>query len=274
MGIRVNKVIGYGVKNLKHDGYTMTDSRVDWDKLFHPDKSERRWERDMNSFRRWLQGKKTQERLLELHLREYPGINDHIRKFREESDIRFLASHLKTVRKNHPSAWMRRPTDCLVHQTEYGLPNVMVALSPDCPDWYRHDDIIDYYEETDRDGPRRYAKPIANGGIYPYCGQMIRFRNPPPGIYKPGTTVPESSEIKTDGLGPVSMPVGSYNRLVGRWSSDLPPMAKGKLLSHFRRSWRPSVPLGVLAILLWHDCFPDLEKFIDDLRPMKYVWWG
>lgn len=274
MGIRVHKVIGYGVKNLKHEGHTMTDPRVDWDKLFHPKLSERRWDRDMNSFLRWLKGKKAQKRLLELHLREHPGIDDSMRKYREESDVRFFIGHLKTIRKSNPRAWLRQPSDCLVHRTEYGLPNVMVILSPDCPNWYRYDDIIDYYEETDQNGARRYSKPIARGGIYPYDHQMIRFRKPSKGIFNPDAKITEQSGIKKDKHGPVSMPVGAYNQLIGRWSPDMKPIAQGKFLSHLKRSWRPAVPLGVIAILLWHDCFPDLEKLIDDLRPMKYVWWS
>jgi len=273
MGIRVNKVIGYGVKNLKPD-----DPRVDWKELHHPERREKRYDTDMSQFIRWLQRKKVQERLMALNLREYPGIDDGMRRF-IETDIKFLIQNIKTQMKNSPTAWLYLrggPSACLVHEGEGSKQNVMVFLQPDCPDWHRHDDIMDYYEETRSDGPSSRVVDLTNrGGIHPYNSAMIRFRKPSKGVYE-GQKKPFESkhDLRVDEHGLVSMGVGTYNQLVGRWDPKMKPWAKGKFLAHLRRSWRPKVPLGVLAVMLWHDCFPNLEKFIDDLRPMIYVWWG
>ena len=131
MGIRVNKAIGYGVRNLKPD-----DPRVDWDKLHHPDHCESRWDKDMKNFRRCLQKEQVQKRLLELHMREYPALDDGMRRF-IETDIKFLVGYIQTQMKNNPTAWMyyRGPSGCLIHDDEGGRGGVMLFLSPDCPDW-------------------------------------------------------------------------------------------------------------------------------------------
>lgn len=273
MGIRVNKVIGYGVKNLKPD-----DPRIDWEELHHSEHREKRGDTDMSQFIRWLGTKKVQKRLFELHLREYPGIDDGMQRFLR-SDTKFLTQNIKTQMKNHPSAWMYLrggPAACLIHDGE-GRENVMVFLQPDAPDWHRHDDIMDYYEEHGRDGPIDRVKDLTpQGGIHPYNVGMIRFRKPSKGVYPDfeKDSFGDHPEIKLDEHGMLSMSVGTYNRLVGRWDPKLPPLVDKKRLLHLKRPWRPKVPLGVLAVLLWHDCFPDLEGFIDDLRPMMYVWWG
>ena len=152
---------------------------------------------------------------------------------------------------------------------------MMVVRCPECPDWFRSDDIMDHYEEQGINGPdTRVVDMAKNGGIYPYNSRMIRFRKPSKRIYKGRKKLESCGDFKVDEHGLVSMNIGTYNQLVGRWAPNLNPIEKGPFLTHLRRSWRPAVPLGVIAILLWHDCFPDLEGFIDDLRPMMYVWWN
>ena len=272
MGIRVNKVIGYGVKNLKPD-----DPRIDWDELRHPTRRERRWDKSMSSFFRWLKRKKVQERLFELNLREHPGMDKGMERWLR-SDVGFLIENTKDQMKRHSTSWLYirgGPSACLIHDGE-GRENVMVFLQPNHPDWHRHDDIMDYYEEHGRDGPSvRVTDLTKRGGIYPYNAAMIRFRKPSTDFYEESRPFKVGGDTRIDDHGLVSMGIGTYNQLVGRWDPKMKPLAKGKFLAHLRRSWRPRVPFGVLAVLLWHkDCFTDLEAFIDDLRPMIYVWWG
>jgi hypothetical protein len=66
----------------------------------------------------------------------------------------------------------------------------------------------------------------------------------------------------------------SCQQLVG---TPTPLIRDPDLLRHFREDWRPTVPMGVLALIEYLGCFPDAygqDGIVNALRPMVYVTWG
>ena len=259
MGIRVNKVIGYGVKNLKYRrrkwSVTMTDPRVDWKKL--EAKREQAWGMDQDKFKKWVI--RNLRWLRELYQRENPCY-----QFKPK-DIKFALDLMLVLE----AKW--RLDKCVVHDDEYGSPGVLVIKPPHCGDWHRHDDIIDYVEETEKFRQRGRTVMLSGAGIYPYSSGWVRFRDPPKGMFEKGK-LPFCTA--RDAKGPVSISPGDYNQLVGKWDPKQKPWAKGEILKHYKNDWRPSLPFSLVAVVAWFNCFDDIEAFIDDLRPMLHVYWG
>jgi len=55
--------------------------------------------------------------------------------------------------------------DVVKHDGEFGLPNILIIKPPTMLDWYRHDNVIDYYESEN-------AEPTVKllTSIYPFIG--------------------------------------------------------------------------------------------------------
>jgi hypothetical protein len=260
MGIRVHKVIGYGVTNLKK-----SDPRINWD-LFN-----RMWERDcaFEKFVEWVI--EHQKEVIEVALNEMQGIEHASAVSHREFDVKMLESLTKDSADPSP-----RETDvsrCIVHDDNGGNPKVMVITSPDAPGWRRYDDTIDYYDASGG-GMRPHVKKLPrSSGIYPWNGTVIRFRPPKRPFLKKELGLGSLGK-HFDRLGPIRMEAGSFNQLVGYWDRKLDPLAKGEFLQHLLEDWRPTVPFNVIAVILWSGVFPDPVAFINDLRPMIYTYWS
>lgn len=270
MGIRVHKSLGYGVTDLSHTRTgrykglpKMTDPRVDWGKL--KDKQEEAYETDKTKFLEWCF--QHADRLKALQVREHPGSPPVC--FNIESDLRFLE------RYTWKAGWTVGYS--LEHDTEFAIPRVFLVIPPEmCQSWSRYDDIIDWVEETDKHHQRKRVVRVQGSGIYPYNGYWIRFRDPPKKIQADLRAVrPFGPCCLGDEKGWTALTASNYARYTGTWDSGYgEATTKGLLLKHLLDDWRPQLPLGVLAVLAWFDCFPDLEGFIDQLRPLLYVRWG
>jgi hypothetical protein len=275
MGIRVNKVVGYGLTDLRykrdkhHLCKEMSDPRIDWDGF--GDMCDRAYATGGPAFMSWAE--KNWEDLLRLETEEWHLPMARVKEF--SSICPFL---LKDFFKRHKEWNLGR---CIVHRNEFGLPGVLLLVPPmqaheGVSGWMRHDDTIDWIEESMLHQARNRVVKLPCTGIYPYEGTMVRFRDPPPGIWtKP---VPASEpELKIDSEGrPVVLPGQAYNMLIGRWDPGrLEPMAQGALLEHLKNDWRPRLPSELLALLWWmRDCFEDFSAVRDGLRPLLYVHWG
>lgn len=278
MGIRVHKIVGYGLTDLafekdeKRYSQEMTDPRINWKRL------RRTWERMHDTRGRAFMAWATRnwEDLLRLEAEERRRPLGDVRKF--SSICPFL---LKDFFKRHKE-WTLG--GCVVHDDEYGLPNVMVFIPPmqahaGDGGWKRWDDTIDYIEEAMIHNAHNRAVELPCTGIYPYEGYMVRFRDPKPGLWREGINPVEPDGLKVDADGwPTAMAGGAYNRLIGRWDPGrLEPLAKGEVLEHLLKDWRPPLPSELLALLWWlnkRKCFNDFEAVRNALRPLLYVYWG
>lgn len=122
MGIRVNKLIGYGLTDIQYDKYTMTDPRIrtdsilfDWD---NPDFED-----------------------AEAYLKFLETVDDgkfELQMYRTLSTVENLADKYK----------FNDPRHCFHWGPEYGMGNVLAIRDFTHVDSHRSADIIDWVEET------------------------------------------------------------------------------------------------------------------------------
>lgn len=145
MGVRIHKVIGYGLTDVvpsKEKGvYRPDDPRLNPHSILFDQEGE------------WSKG----------------AYVDFLNKKAEADDgwgEYKLQAHTASDELKH---WT--PDQSFVYQGEYGLPNVLLVTVPVMHSaWFRYADAIDYEESLMRPAgePVNYWKPIKNG-IYPYA---------------------------------------------------------------------------------------------------------
>jgi hypothetical protein len=249
MGIRVHKVLGYGLTNL-----IKNDPRIDWVKY------RKMYELEWYEFFKWLDSPDNIQRVRELCANEKKDASLAPYLF-GDTDIGLL----KRSFPDPPRGW--DPASCFQWDE-----NVFNVIAPDSSSWYRHDDIIDYCEENEIHNTENRWMPVS-GGIFPYIGTMIRFRGPKEGVYQ---KIPKGikGEILVDEKGYVRLSTGLYNQLIGKWDSKIPPIATGEFLKHLQEDFRPPIPNTIIALLLWAEVFTDLKVTLDELRPILMVYWA
>ena len=278
MGIRIKKLIGYGITDLAYE-------RVD---KYHTEPCDPRWdyqkyvedwrkgdrETSLEDFLAWCE--KNKDFLIELLAPEYPGEDP-----RQSADFNFLWM-IKWIRDNHEEGKLKHwyaPYSAFTYDDDAGLPDAMLFQPPECHDWTRYDNTIDYYENTDWDDdgtPQTYAKVLHRvAGIYPYNTGYIRYRDASPELN--ALLEEKLSHLTSDqGILQGKLVPSTYSMLVGNWSKDRDPMVKGELLEHLRNDWRPRIPDSIIALLAYMGCFPDLhspDSMLNTLRPMLYTYW-
>jgi len=155
MGIRVNKIIGYGLTDLhiNKDSYNITDDqRFNPDGYFSLDYVERDKKFNVANFLDYLKQKELQSNNFE---------------------IRLLLSELEKEKKlifEHYFAW----------DSEFGDPKTCVFVPPTCSEWWRNDDAIDYYHETVIN-EQKTNTILLNRPIYPFSS-WINIKDFPPKI--------------------------------------------------------------------------------------------
>lgn len=278
MGIRIKKMLGYGLRNLRMvdekpgDKHTMKipkDRRWDYEKYraecYHREDT-------LEDYVAWCEAHK--DRLVSLLMTE-TGETDE-RHARIDHTLMLHALRDKLEKWYY---WVG-PHSSFQWNREFGLPKVILFIPPENHhDWQRYDNIIDYYEEQPITGPKTRATYLRGStGIWPYSGFMCRVREPSPEVAEQYEAlrkvvrvfVKTNTELRMDG--------GTYNRLVGRWAQNIEPLVtNAALLRHLKRDWRPTLPLGVIAMIEYMGCFPDAfgpKGIAADLRPMIYVYWS
>jgi len=201
----------------------------------------------------------------------------------------FLMHYVKRQRFHGPALFNFLSTqildfyDTVIYAHEFGIPNVMLFQPFGCSEtWSRHDDIVDYCEETAHYNSQSRCADLGHlCGIFPYIGTMVRVRRPPAELIqvliKFGKGAEYTTEFSVDDEGlPNQIQGGFYNQLVGRWSKNIPAVACGPMLTHLLEDWRPSLPIELLWMLTYmndHGCFNDVEAIKQSLKPMLYVYW-
>lgn len=264
MGIRVNKIIGYGVTDLAEK-----DPRVDWENLYS--ENSKLYEQDSKGFLEWCE--RNIDKIEELWAAENPGDSNGIDPSPKEIGLSFKRWHFELLKKtlNNKKFKKSRPYNWVEFDDESD-DNTIVLLAPEYPHWKRYDDIIDWVEETQLYKQKnRVVKLDHLGGIHPYNNIMIRVNNPPEGLYRKYVEIQSKTGHCADKHGYTMLTIQNYNRLVGRWSENVKPIAQGDALNHFLNDWRPQIPATICALIAWLDCFS--TDFIRDIRPLMYVCW-
>lgn len=284
MGIRVHKKLGYGLRDLRTrpraEGslHVPHDSRWDYAKYMPEQGEDPTPDCSLSDFIDWCEANK--ERLTSIAEAEGLGPHSHFLL------VEGLRDRLKRKDSRHTT-----PCSALEWDSEFGMKRVVLFTPLEMAhQWSRYDDIMDYYEEQGS-GLRRRATPLRGySGIYPYDGTMRRFRLPAREVSsklsKATNTLSMLSRLHgaevsrlLDGAEVSRMGGESYNGIVGAWrtSHHEAPLSDPDVVEHFRKDWRPTVPLGVLAIIEYLGCFPDaygVGGIVNSLRPMVYVYWS
>lgn len=135
MGIRINKVLGYGLTNVQTQDDEIIDPRFSKKSILNDDEDSYY---SINNYITWLEQKKNEENKFEICL-EIKSLEDF-----KDSDL----------------------DRCFVHGTEYMNPKVFCCIPACCySQWSRHDDMIDYIE-ANRTAKNKVKK--INSPLYPW----------------------------------------------------------------------------------------------------------
>lgn len=239
MGIRIHKVLGYGLTDVKTNGYKINDERFIGDRV--PDKI---WEFSFKEFLTWFEKNKD----------ECLSVLGDFNRTTDGGEGYLLRCALADLNEEKESKICDNP---VVYDSEYGLKNVFLITPIELGECYRYDNLIDYYEAGK---VRNKVKVLeSNCGIYPYLG-MIR---------KPDRGAPP-----TEPALPMRLSPADYNILTGRWDKRKPPTATGALLDHLLNDYRPSIPDSIILIAYRYGIFKNWKETLCDLKPMIYTYWS
>jgi hypothetical protein len=149
MGIRVHKRLGYGLTDVSYDkkAWKFTDERI------NPDSPllDTNGDVPIADYRRWLSVQNADRDFGAVNFLDASFLNDEATKPKRQRRVTSLS-------------------DCVVHQAEYGLPNVLCIRPASCHDWSRYDDPIDYIEESKCEQLDHVEE--LRFGIYPFSSHM------------------------------------------------------------------------------------------------------
>ncbi len=133
MGVRVHKILGYGLVDVKTEDGEIVDDRFNID---------------------FIDKFNTEEFSIESYISFLTSLeNDY------ECQI-----EINTVKNKKWHIY-----DSIQHDSEYGLPEVFCIIPVGFSDWRRYDDTIDYYEETINKKQKNHFQVIPFG-IFPWQG--------------------------------------------------------------------------------------------------------
>ena len=126
MGIRIHKILGYGLTNVKSESYRIQDKRFNPNGIFGLDWEAREEKYTIKGFQTWLEKKLESTDL----------------QWDEKADIQWQLKSLK-----EPKFYCLE--NLLIWNSDYGLSKVFCVIpSMHYGQWHRYDDSIDYHEET------------------------------------------------------------------------------------------------------------------------------
>jgi hypothetical protein len=236
MGIRVHKVIGYGLTDLKCKKYKVVDPRIDPTGYLGDYENQEAFSR--KGYLAFLKAK-----LLTASEDEKHEIEWELAWFKGGG----LAPHLKD--------WT--PYETVKHQAEYGLPKVLVVCPPEMvKSWQHYDDTIDFYEETINHKQHNRFQMLPNGA-YPYEGSYMDART--------GERVKDGIELRRIMTGMIKLSAEIKDKFSRQFGFDDFKTAKKFLV--------PTVPNSVRYVCEYLKLFKD-PATVNSLRPMIYVYWS
>ena len=240
MGIRISKVLGYGLTDLKTEGKyneIISDPRINPNGYFgnSVDKEEKFTDDGFDAY-------------LDAH-KEDP---DEV-----ENDLSILR-HLRDVEKEKGREYRNQFFYRLIYVVEGGLPNVMVFQPPIFGnDWSRYDDTIDYYDPATQatDGGCGVDFVMLDRALYPFESFWDTRENPPKRL------TGDDYHWYTD----------------RRWSEKMAKLASENLgfksVEEMNQCIQPVVPKELIALLKYFKVFTK-DEYIYQLRPMIYWYWS
>lgn len=226
MGIRVHKMLGYGLTDVlfDEDKYRIVDPRIN-----------------------------VSSRLLDYGA-DAPTLDEYLAFSRDDS----VAQLRLTVGGPNQSEGPLGPFECVVHDGEYGLGNVLCIrpVGTRAWGWYRYDDTMDWMEEsTVHDQQNRVQ--VFDQGIYPFTNFMNAETGEKLGHEALVWVRARNSENADD-----SEVLDYLAELAGFASHE-----------DAQRLVVPAVPDEVRALAQFGQLFTD-DRVWMQLRPMLYVYWG
>jgi hypothetical protein len=235
MGIRVHKLLGYGLTDIATSAdreWEIDDPRVNSKSpgLTYTAPS-------IDEYRTWLEAQ------------------------RESGDIE-IDLELSFLREPEPGDPRFDLDTAIVHQGEFGMPNVLVICPPTYQRrWSRFDDAIDYIEETYLRKPAE--EPQANHietlrhGIYPFIGYMDK----------------RTGEGVDDKIFNWIRGTNAEKKLA---ESELDVLAQYAGFESSADAWEnvaPVVPRDIKNVATFLDLFTDDKAWLQ-LRPVLYTYWS
>lgn len=236
MGIRIRKMLGYGLFDLKHKGGKLVDPRLNEDSI-------------LNNI---YDNDKYNKKLL---LKYFKSKNKGF-----EIDLHFDIAGLTK------SDWT--PRDSFVRSVEGGMPNVLCIIPPSLyKEWFRYDDVIDYYEANIESKTTRVYQQakltVLQHGIYPWTGYYVDTRT--------GESLKELRATHASNY----FVCADHVRDGKNKDIDLDKMAQKAGFqdeAELQKYMRPKVPDGVKALCQYGNLFKK-EETIRELVPMMYTYW-
>lgn len=158
MSIRINKVLGYGLTDVKTDSGVITDERFNLDSAYFDDEDDEKYE--------------TEDYLEELSVEKYLAFLQQ-KIDRENKHFSMDYVMLKNALRNKETFTIR---NSFIHDIEGGDENVFCIVPVNLQNkWVRVDDALDYYEymsHSDRNTQPNVTLLEGVSGIYPYQGSV------------------------------------------------------------------------------------------------------
>lgn len=252
MGIRVHKMIGYGLVDIKVDGYTCIDPRINMQGIIT------NWEDPFESAQSYF---------------DYLQSIEAAEKHKPARERKFLAhldmSILRTASKvSEERLRLYDPKSAVVWKPEYGMASVLCIRPVASLDWLRYDEMIDWCEETEFSpggkSQRNWMK-FLQGGIFPFNGRYMDSRD--------GSSLPMDAALEY-------VRMTHYADQWGVTDSELRDQARDLLvkrlpfdsLEECEAHFAPYVPQEIRSLCEWGNAFTD-PNVVFQLRPMMYVYW-
>lgn len=243
MGLRVQKFLGYGLVDVEFRGYEQIDPRIDTGVL------DRLWEEDrLEEYGAFLERQEDDEHGIKPALLDLWWFRD-----RDERQQR---------------GKQRTLDDCFAWGVEYRLGNVIAVQPLAAADWRRHDDMIDWVEETYRANgePQRNWVDVLPHGIYPWSGSYMDARDGRHLPHEVMTLVRVVSHAREKGTDPVELADRALDARL--WEElgfeDVEQAVENTV---------PLVPDEVRLLCEFVGLFTDGDAW-KQLRPLLYTWWS
>lgn len=234
MGMRINKMIGYGLTDVATEGYKIADPRINADSFLltgieEPDAGH-------PSYDQWLKQQTTGDEMADL-------------------DILMELASLESVGAEDAYS-------TVVHKSEYGMPNVLLVRPVGFPDWHRHADPIDWEERVIQGATLKNSVDRTLGGIHPWAGLHMDIRS---GEKITGTLVNSWRRVANN----PSEADESRKPLLDRLAMGLGYQDHAEA----ERFIAPWVPDEIRRVCAWGELFTSPEVYLQ-LRPLLYTYWA